>query len=148
VSNDLPSWAPEVGVAGVPFDFVVEAGKVAEFAAAVGADPALGVPPTLLEAARFARHPGSVPWFPEGELYGRTLHGSQEFEFPAGPLAVGSRLVGQMRVEKVFTKTGARSGKLVFIEIATSFDDGEGRVVAISRQTMVVTERAPEGVDG
>jgi hypothetical protein len=123
---------------------VVEAGKVAEFATAVGADPSSGVPPTFLESARFWRRPESIAWLPEGEVYSRTLHASQEFEFPAGPPVVGTRLEGRMRVDKVYAKTGKRSGVLVFVEIATDFTDRAGDLVAVSRQTMVTTERPPE----
>lgn len=144
MSNDLPSWTPAVGTAGEPFDFVVEAGKAAEFAVAVGADPSSGVPPTFLESARFWRRPESIAWLPEGDVYSRTLHASQEFEFPAGVPEPGSRLTGRMRVDKVFAKTGRRSGVLVFVEIATDFTDPDGELVAVSRQTMVTTERPPE----
>jgi hypothetical protein len=144
VYTDLPSWAPAVGAQGEPFDYVLEAGKLAEFAVAVEADPS-GVPPTFLEAARFWRAPESVPWKPEGDVYGRTLHASQEFEFPTGVPAVGSRLTGQMRVDNVFAKVGRRSGLLVFVEIVTDFTDSVGELIAVSRQTTVTTERPPDG---
>ena len=142
MSVELPGF-PLVGAAGEPFPLVVEAGKVAEFTRAVGADPDLGVPPTFLEVARHWRHPRSLAWTPQGELRGRTLNGSQEYSFPAGPLRVGLALTGQMRVADVFAREGRRAGTLVFVKLETRYEDERGTVAAIGTQTTVTMERRP-----
>lgn len=144
MSNEFPDWAPAVGSEGEPFAVVIEAGKIAEFAAALGTTSELGVPPTFLEVARFWRGPASNPWVMDPDTHSRTLHASQEYELLEGPLRPGLELTGRTRIDKVYEKTGKRSGKMVFVEVVTDFTDASGTLLARARQTTVTTERPPD----
>lgn len=144
MSSDFPSWVPTAGSEGEPFSIVIESGKVAEFAVAVGTESGLGVPPTFLEVARLWRGPDASPWTMDPDVHARTLHASQEYELFAGPLRPGLELTGRMRIDKVYEKSGKRSGRMIFVEVVTDFADGSGAVLARARQTTVTTERPPD----
>lgn len=144
--------APEdlVGRTGEPFEFVVEKGKIMEFARATKADNSAyfdGAHP--VSEATFLM--ASAHWTNEksNALYGvpmdlkNVLHGEQEFVFYGEPPRAGTELTGQMRVENVFTKAGKRGGDMRFTVTVTEFRDRSGKLVAESRTTRIETGKTP-----
>jgi hypothetical protein len=141
VNDQNPSEAL-VGRTGEPFTFVIERGKVAEFARATGSTDqahfegsAPVSPPTFLMA--------SAHWASEksNALYGvpmdmaTALHGGQEFVFYGEPPRAGAELCAQMRVESTFVKANKRGEDMRFTITVTEFRDTNGVLVAESRTT-------------
>lgn len=145
VTDRSPADGPEpidsVGTSGPSFEMDVELGKLREFVRATQApvDPYLSdeappVPPTFLATSRLWER--DSPWPKLGLGQDRVLHAEQEYVFPGPPPRVGSRLVGESTIEKVFTKDGRR-GRMTFAIMVTQFRDSAGRVVAEARMTGV-----------
>jgi hypothetical protein len=143
--------ADPVGLSGESFDFVVELGKVREFATATyaandayyrGSTPAM--PPTFLAAAALWTPYEETLLERTGRDVRRTLHGEQEFSFVEGPPRAGTRLTGHPRIEHVYSRQGRRGGALKFYVLVTEFRDESGDIVAVSRTTVVETETPPE----
>ncbi|WP_281689529.1 FAS1-like dehydratase domain-containing protein [Pseudonocardia thermophila] len=142
-----------VGRAGAPFPVRIEHGKVAEFARAVGIDPAElagsdgePVPPaTFLTTARLWSGPANDPWTGAGRNRSRVLHGEQEFVFHGRCPRVGETLTATSRIESVFEKSGRRGGTLRFSVTVTEFRDAAGTLVAEARSTGIETSRAATG---
>jgi N-terminal half of MaoC dehydratase len=133
------------------FDFVVELGKVREFARATGAtDPAYfegerpPVPPTFLAAAALWQ-PDDVPrpYDALGMDLRRVLHGEQEYRFPGPPPRVGDRLTVELRIESVEEKEGRRGGTMRLARILSEFTNEAGEIVAEARATMIERGAAP-----
>jgi hypothetical protein len=132
------------------FDFVVELGKIREFARATGStnpayfeDPDPPVPPTFLMAAAFWQPPGVPrPYAALGMDLRRVLHGEQEFRFHGPPPRAGTRLTVEIRIESVVEKAGKRGGTMRFARVATDFVDDAGRAVAQGFATTIETEAA------
>lgn len=133
-----------------PFEMPVEFGKIREFARATGsrhprhyeAENAVS-PPTFLMTAAFWQTAASSAW-PKDRDMRRVLHASQEFVFPKGPPAAGTRLTGQQRIEDTYTKDGKRGGTMTFTTLLTEYRDESGDVVAEVRNTLVETSKAPK----
>lgn len=150
-----PKRSPEelaslVGQSGDPFEFVVERGKIREFARATKCehpayvdDPEPVITPTFLAtAAHWAPHE-AVLLERTGWDRRRMLHATQEYAFP-GPLPrAGTRLRGVTRIDSAFLREGRRGGALRFVVLATEFTDEEGGVVAIAKTTVVETSHLP-----
>lgn len=137
----------DIGAAGPEFEWVVERGKIAEFARACLDDkdahrgPDAVAPPTFPMTTSFWQPPGSrrgvdPPFDPR-----RLLHGEQEFEYTR-PLRAGEVLTGQTRLADYFEKEGRRGGTMRFAVYETEFRDQGGEPVAWSRSTMIETARA------
>jgi hypothetical protein len=141
---DIVNAGAIAGRAGAPFRFVVEAGKVAEFGAAVHAGSGR-VPVTFLESARLWQPASAQPWIPDAATRSRMLHGAQEYRFHGDPPAIGDVLVGQIRVDRVEEKHGRRAGRMVRVDLVTEFTTEDGAAVATARRTCLVTERPPAG---
>lgn len=138
----------QIGAAGPTFEWVVERGKIAEFArACLSDDPAhLGpdavAPPTFPQTA-------TTFWEPEGSRGGidepfdpqRVLHGEQEFTYTR-PLRAGEVLTGQTRLADYYEKEGRRGGVMRFAVYETEFLDASGEVVCTARATRIETARA------
>jgi hypothetical protein len=139
------------GKQGKPYEMIVEAGKIREFArAAKSKNPAYFAPPdsqpvspvTFLASSAFWSTPESSP---SGGVYRnleRILHGEQEFVFPAGPPRAGDVLTAQSHIGRVYEKEGKRGGKMHFSELVTEFRDADGNLVAESRSTTIETGKA------
>ena len=146
----------DIGVAGPPFEFRVELGKVREFARAIKGD---------IDAYLSGDEPVSPPTFTvvAGRLWGYTfdapgdtsladvdidrsllLHANEEYEFFGPPPRAGDVLQVSTRVADVFEKEGRRGGKLIFIVAETDFKRPDGERAMMSRTTVVKTEAAPE----
>jgi hypothetical protein len=142
------------GRCGEPFAVTIEAGKVAEFAEAVGSTAARhrGVgaiaPATFLTVQNFFEKwagPAADVWRQVDMDPLRELHASQEFVYFREPPAVGSQLVAESRIESV-TEQRSRSGRrLVFAVMVTEYRDTDGELVAQARCTGV---ELPAGHDG
>jgi acyl dehydratase len=130
-------------------EWVVERGKIAEFARAV-----------LDESeAHTTQHAVATPTFPqtlsfwrmrlgrpremgrEGRDMRRVLHGEQEFEY-VRPLRAGDVLTATSRVVDSYEKEGKRGGTMQFVVTETEFKDQSGETVAYSRGTSIVTSKA------
>jgi peroxisomal enoyl-CoA hydratase 2 len=133
------------GVAGLPFVWIVEAGKVHEFAGACldsgASDPAY-VPLTITEVAtHFWEPPESRAGFNELDR-SRLLHGEQEFEYER-PLMLGDVLTGQTQLKARYTKAGRRGGEMTFTVYETTFVDATGGVVVRATKTLLEVSDAP-----
>jgi hypothetical protein len=133
------------GVAGLPFAWVVEAGKVHEFATACldsGASDPTYVPLTFTEVAtHFWEPPESRAGFNELDR-SRLLHGEQEIEFER-PLTIGDELTGQTRLKARYVKAGRRGGEMTFTVYETTFVDAKGAVVVRTTKTLLEVSEAP-----
>ena len=124
------------------FEVPIEPGKVREFALAVeaptarhyGADAV--VTPTFLTIAGLAWEPAAEKAALDFDL-SRTLHGSEEYEFPAGLPRAGQTLSVTTRVERRFERAGERGGQLWFAVVAREFRDTAGELVAVQRSTAI-----------
>jgi hypothetical protein len=111
--------------------FEVTRDRAEAFARSIGADPALGVPPTFLTAAEFTVIPSIVTDPELGLDFTRVVHGDQEYLF-GRPLAIGDRLTIRSRIASIREKGGNS-----FLTIETELVDGRGARVALARATMV-----------
>ena len=131
-------------------EWVVEQGKIAEFARAVlNEDDAYlradaVAPPTFPQSMALwrARAPRPESGTGRGGLdMRRVLHGEQEFEY-VRPLRAGDVLTATSHVKDRFEKEGKRGGTMTFIISETVFRDQDGEVVAYSRGTTIQTSKA------
>jgi acyl dehydratase len=139
------------------FEFLVERGKIREYALALGlTDPVH----TDVEAARAAGFDDLVapPTFTrqfwhENEANDpmphlgydpkRRLHGEQEFEYHK-PLVAGLVLHGQNVIVSTWEKDGRRGGKMTFVVIETRFTDEAGTLMQVARRTLIETAAPPK----
>lgn len=141
--------------------FRIEAGKVAEFAAAIGDDnPAyrdeeaahsqgfrgIPAPPTFTRVAMFPHHrppDGSRLGFEVGFDVRREIHGEQEYEFER-PVYVGDVLDGTTTLTDAFEREGSRGGTMTFVILETEYRDTSSELVVTERSTVIETESAIE----
>jgi len=129
-------------------EWVVERGKVAEFARAVlnesaeHSKPDAVAPPTFPQTLSFwrARQPRPSGGG-EGRDMRRVLHGEQEFEY-VRPLRAGDVLTATSKIVDEYEKEGKRGGTMRFVVSETQFRDADGQIVAYSRGTSIVTSKA------
>jgi acyl dehydratase len=143
----------------IEFDLPVDSDKVAEFAAAVGAEgnPVHHDP----QAATELGFPGPLapPTFTVTQIfpvpreererrlganldYARVLHGEQEFVYKRLPI-VGETLKGRMRIAKDFEKEGKRGGSMRFVTYESEFRDSNGEEVLTAYYTLIETAHDP-----
>jgi len=133
---------------GTPFEFVVERGKIREFAKAMQCDnPAYDaqgavVPPTFLASVTHWTPEGGRP--PHGFDLKRLLHGEQEYVFHGAPPRAGQRLTVQYRIADRYEKPGKRGGTMRFAVMVAEFRDEDGALVAEQRSTFVETAQGPK----
>jgi hypothetical protein len=121
------------GRAYEPVDFTIDGRHASEFATAIGADPAAGIPPTY--AAVYALGATAPQLFADAEAavdFARLLHASQEFAFERHPEA-GERVTAQGRVASDLDRRGAR-----FVTFETSVVSAGGDPVCTSKALFVV----------
>jgi hypothetical protein len=142
----MPVDTSAVGVLCEPFTMLVEVGKVREFARAVNsANPAYTAgwtpasPPTFLASASFWMERENSPTLRADLNFERILNGAQEFIFHGPPPRAGARLTGTGRIDRVYQKTGRRSGVMTFLEVVYEFADEAGKLVAEVRSTVIET---------
>lgn len=132
-----------------PAEWVVERGKIAEFAHAclnssdAYSAPDAVAPPTFPQSmALWRARQGRAANPGRGGLdMRRVLHGEQEFEY-VRPLRAGDVLSAEARVKDRFEKEGKRGGTMTFIISETIFRDQTGEIVAYSRGTTIQTSKA------
>jgi acyl dehydratase len=138
-------------------ELTVEAGKVAEFAAAVGdddpvfRDPEVAAergferrpaPPTFTRTAMFPRHrPDGVGrlGFDLGFDVRYELHGEQTYEFER-PVYVGDTLSATTTLTDAYEREGRQGGTMTFAVLETEYVDGEESPVVSERATVIETE--------
>jgi hypothetical protein len=152
--NDQNPSGVLVGRAGEPFTFVVERGKIAEFARVTGSTdrahfegPAPVSPPTFLMASAHWASDESNALLGVPMDMTTALHGGQEFVFYGEPPRAGAELRAQMRVESTFVKANKRGGDMRFTITVTEFRDTNGVLVAESRTTGIEMGKVPAPED-
>jgi acyl dehydratase len=132
--------------------FAVEAGKVEEFARAVGDDDPVYRDPVVASERGFEAVPAPLTFvrttdFPRyrtgeeidlGFRHEHTLHGEQAYEYDR-PLVVGDTLTGETAVVNAYERDGSRGGTMTFAEVETEFRDASGERVLVSRSTAIET---------
>ena len=144
--------APEPGE---PFRFVVEEGKVHEFARATRSrcpehlrpvDPV--APLTFLTASQLWMGPEHSAWRGVERDFRSVLHGEQEYVFPHGPLQAGDELTARQFVDRTYEKQGRRGGSMEFTEVVTRFwRDREDDPVADMRSVSIRVATPPPASD-
>jgi acyl dehydratase len=145
-------------------NLTVEAGKVAEFAAAVGdhdpvfRDPAVAdrrglkcvpAPPTFTRVSMFPRYrPAGVGrlGFDLGFDIRYELHGEQAYEF-ARPVYVGDTLSGRTTLTDAYEREGRQGGTMTFAVLETEYADGDGEPVITERETIIETDETVSASD-
>jgi hypothetical protein len=141
----------QAAASGPGVDWVVEAGKIGEFARAV-MNPSEAyerteavAPPTFPQSMALWRARSNAarrgPGGGGGRDMRRVLHGEQEFEY-VRPLRAGDVLTATSHVKDEYEKEGKRGGTMRFVVSETVFRDQAGEIVAYSRGTTIVTSKA------
>src|SRR4029077_9997092 len=100
---------------------VIEPGRVADFARAIGADPAEGVPPTFAAVYALAATGPQLFGDPDAAVdFARLLHADQEFEWERHPQS-GETVTSQGNVVSDVSRRGMR---FLTFEIVTKGEDG------------------------
>ena len=143
-----------------PFEFLVERGKIREFANALedpnpiyrdpeyAASTPLGgipAPPTFLRTMLYETRVSSEALGVKDWSY--IVHGEQEFEYLA-PVLAGDVLTGQDKILKIFQKESRRGGVLTFGIIETTFHNQRGEKVQVTRRTLIETGQRIEDSPG
>ncbi|HEV7854907.1 MAG TPA: MaoC family dehydratase N-terminal domain-containing protein [Mycobacterium sp.] len=140
------SSSPDAGdgpVAGSRWEVMVERGKIAEFADAMGSDnpayrgPDAMIPPTFLTTAARWAPPGSR--VDVGFDRKRLLHGEQEYVFHTPPPRSGDVLTAHERIVDRFSKPGKRGGTMRFATVLTEYRSSDGTLVAEAKATFIET---------
>jgi hypothetical protein len=140
------SSSPDAGdgpAAGSPWEVIVERGKIAEFADAMGSDnpayrgPDAMIPPTFLTTAARWAPPGSR--VDVGFDRKRLLHGEQEYVFHTPPPRSGEVLTAHERIVDRFSKPGKRGGTMRFATVLTEYRSSDGTLVAEAKATFIET---------
>lgn len=136
------------------FEFPVERGKIKEFAWAIlDRNPIYsdveyarssgfeGVIMPVTFPATFAFHLPSenliVEMMQKLEMnLATSVHGEAEFIFER-PIVAGETLNGVISVGEIYEKEGKRGGKMTFVEVTITFNDDEGKTVAVMKNVFI-----------
>lgn len=127
----------KMGLEFEPYSFVVEKGKVKEFALAIGdPNPAYqtgdAIPPTFPTVIDMW---GGTDFFKIIERLeldiAKVLHGEQEYEY-LEKIHIGDEITGYGKVVDVYAKAGMH-----FFKIETKYVNQHGRTVLIGRSTVI-----------
>ena len=113
--------------------FDIESERVAEFAKAIGADPADGVPPTF--AAVYSLGVTAPHLFMDEAAavdFAKLLHAEQEFEWTRHP-RMGETVISTGRVASDVSRRGMR-----FVSFETDTNDEQGQRICRSRALFVI----------
>jgi hypothetical protein len=111
----------------------IDSERVAEFARAIGAEPADGVPPTF--AAVYSLGVTAPQLFGDEDAavdFARLLHAEQEFEWSRQP-GVGETVTSVGRIASDTSRRGMR-----FVKFETETTDASGAPVCKSRALFVI----------
>lgn len=149
-------------------EMAIEAGKVEEFARAVGDDNPVHrdgsvaveqgfertpAPLTFLLTSAFPRYrPDDLPreaskQFELGFDSRYSIHGEQEFEFER-PVLVGDTLTGTTTLADLYQREGQRGGTMTFAVFETEYRTGDNELVATTRATGIEVEQVPDSQGG
>ncbi|HVL82182.1 MAG TPA: MaoC family dehydratase N-terminal domain-containing protein [Actinomycetota bacterium] len=140
-------WA-RVGEQAAPYEWVVERGKVSEFARACLSEEEAYLGPDAIAPPTFPTVASNL-WEPPGSRVGldrpfdnrRVLHGGQSYTYER-PLRVGETLTGRTHLAEAYEKQGSRGGTMRFAVWETGFTDASGARVATARGTVIETAAA------
>jgi len=128
--------AGSVGVAGKdypPVPFEIEAGRVAAFAKAIGADSTSDVPPTFAAVYSLGATAPQLFGDPDAAIdFGKLLHAEQEFAWERRP-EVGEKVTSTGHVVSDVSRRGIR-----LVTFETQTDDARGLPVCRSRALFVI----------
>lgn len=143
-------------------DFRIEAGKVEEFARAIGEDNPAFRDPAAAREQGFESIPAPLTFtrvstFPRYRAVdGRgidigfreeyAIHGEQEYEYER-PLQVGDVLTGETTLVDVYQREGGRGGTMTFAVLETEYRNEDDDLVVTERATAIETGGAidPDG---
>lgn len=127
--------ASHIGLEIDRFTFPVEAGKLREWAVAVGADPdTADVPLTFAAVANHHRDQAAMVAVLDLDIR-RVVVGSVDWEHRA-PVAVGDSLTGARIVRSVEKKDRGK-GVMTLITIETELRRGDGEVAVVRTDTVI-----------
>jgi hypothetical protein len=132
-SGELRDKTGVTGRTYPPVNFQIEADRVAEFARAIGADPAAGVPPTF--AAVYSLGVTAPQLFGDTVAavdFARLLHAEQEFTWARHP-RIGETVTSQARVASDVSRRGMR-----FLSFETDTKDEAGGPMCRSKTLFVI----------
>ncbi len=134
------------------FQFVVETGKIREYAKSLGLEdpvysdvaaakdagfPNLVAPPTFTRQFWFDNDDND-PMRHLGFDLGRRLLGGYSFEY-IKPIFAGMTLIGKNSVFSWEVKKGRKGGEMTFVVIKTEFRNQNGELVQIDYRTLIET---------
>ena len=137
-------------------DFPVEAGKIREFAIAVGdpdpvyrdveaaraaGHPAIPAPPTFVVVAGHWRDQAAMVQTLGLDIR-RVVVGDTGWEYHA-PVYAGDRLTADRAVESVSRRPGRRGGTMTLISIVAEFRNQRGELCVVQRDTVIETGAVP-----
>lgn len=125
--------APLPGKTYPAVEFQIEPDRVADFARAIGADPADGVPPTF--AAVYSLGATAPQLFADEEAavdFAKLLHAEQEFEWKRHP-KVGETVTSQGRIASDVNRRGMR-----FLSFEASTSDASGDHMCTSKTLFII----------
>jgi acyl dehydratase len=148
-----------VGMEFPPFEFLIEKGKIKEFARALGdGNPlyydeelaksmgfrSIPAPPTY--TASFLHHVPDENFLLKmmegmGVSVATSVHGESEFEYLA-PICAGDVLTVRMSIKDLYSKEGKRGGKMNFITAESTYTNQEGKLVQKDRMLFIERESA------
>ena len=135
-----------------PYEFLIERGKIREFADALedpnpiyrnpkyAAESSLGkilAPPTFVRTFLYESR-DSVEALQVSD-WSYIVHGEQNFEY-FGPVFAGDVLTGQDRIIEMYQKKSRRAGILNFVVIESTFHNQLKEKVIVARRTLIETE--------
>lgn len=142
--------------------FTVEAGKVAEFAAALGDDDPIYRDPKAATERGYERRP-APPTFTRTAMFPRyrpegahrlgmdigfdiryELHGEQSYEFTRA-VYVGDTLSATTTLTDAYEREGRQGGTMTFAVLETEFVDEDDAPVLTERQTVIETDGSVSG---
>lgn len=148
----------QVGESNITVEgLAVEAGKVEEFARAIGDEnsvhrdpaaadeqeyPAVPAPLTFTRTNYFPRYrPEKIDHqlgFNLGLRYDRVVHGEHEYEFER-PIYVGDVLSGETTLVNVYQREGCRGGAMTFVVYKTEYRDENNNLTLTEWMTRIET---------
>ncbi|HEY2597792.1 MAG TPA: MaoC family dehydratase N-terminal domain-containing protein [Candidatus Dormibacteraeota bacterium] len=116
-----------------PVTFEIEPQRVADFARAIGADPAAGVPPTFAGVYSLGATAPQLFADPEAAIdFAKLLHAEQEFEWTRHPQP-GETVTSQGHVASDVSRRGMR-----FLKFETETKGARGDDICKSRALFVI----------
>jgi acyl dehydratase len=142
-----------------PFEFLIERGKIKEFARALGDKDPLYVDEELAKSMGFRSIP-APPTYTASFLHhvpdenfllnmmqemgisvATSVHGESEFEYLA-PICAGDVLTVRVKVKDFYQKEGKRGGKMNFITVESTYTNQGGELVQKDRMLFIERESA------